>query len=127
LLEGMAPSEPVDGRMTPSKQALVGRPAHWAALILPEGRTVVFIIRLEGALQQLDQRLYFADSLQSNDKAGGRPLFGFHLGQMNRLKTGTHRLSVFAQVLDSVDPGEIRNAVTVFLSPPEVVASSLTR
>jgi hypothetical protein len=46
---------------------------------------------------------------------------------MNRLKTGTHRLSVFAQVLDSVDLDEIRNAVNVFLSPPEVAVSAFTR
>jgi hypothetical protein len=127
FLDGIGPSEPVDGHMTPAKQSLVGRPARWAALILPQGRTVVFIIHLEGALQQLDQRVYFADSPQPDDKAGGRPLFGFHLGQMNRLKTGTHRLSVFAQVLDSVDLDEIRNAVNVFLSPPEVAVSAFTR
>jgi hypothetical protein len=127
FLEGMAPSEPVNGQMTPSKQALVERPARWAALILPTGRTVVFIMRLEGALQLLDQRVYFADSPQSDGKVGGRPFFGFHLGQVNRLKTGTHRLSVFAQVLDSVDLETIRGSVNFFLTPPEVTVSAFTR
>jgi hypothetical protein len=125
FLDGMEPSDPIDGHMTPSKQALVGHPARWAALLLPEGRTVLFIVRLEGGLQRLDQRVYFADSIRPDGKVGGRPLFGFQFAQVNRLETGTHRLSVFAQVLDSVDLAVIRNAANVFLSPPVVTVSPL--
>lgn len=126
FLEGMEPGEPVDGQMTPDKQSLMGHPARWAALLLPEGRTVLLIMRLEGALQRLDQRLYFADSPQVKDTVGGRPLFGFQLGQMHRLETGTHRLSVFAQVLESVDLELIRNAVRIFLTPPDVTVTAFT-
>lgn len=126
FLDGMEPSDPIDGYMTPSKQSLVGHPARWAALILPEGRTVLFIVRLDGALQRLDQRVYFADSIRPDGKVGRRPLFGFQFAQVNRLETGTHRLSVFAQVLDSVDLAVIRNAANVFLSPPQVTVVPLT-
>lgn len=121
LLEGETPSEPVDGRMTPAKQALVGRPARWAALLLPEGRTVVFIVRLEGALQRMEQHLYFEDVAQPGESVGGRPFFGFQFTRLDRLKTGTHRLSVFAYVLDSTEPKDIQRVVGIFLSPPEVV------
>jgi hypothetical protein len=125
LLEGATPSEPVDGRMTPAKQALAGRPARWAALLFPDGRTVVFIVRLEGALQRMEQHLYFEDVAKPDETVGGRPLFGFQFTRIDRLKTGTHRLSVFAYVLDSVNPEAIRNVVNVFLSPPEVAVSLL--
>jgi hypothetical protein len=125
LLEGETPSEPVDGRMTPAKQALAGRPARWAALLLPAGRTVVFIVRLEGALQRMEQSLYFADVAKRDGDGGGRPLFGFQFARIDRLQTGTHRLSVFAYVLDSVHPEDIREVVNVFLAPPEVAVSLL--
>lgn len=126
FLEGHEPSAPVDGHMTSTKQALAGQPARWAALILPEGRSVLFVVRLEGSLQRLDQRLYFADSTTSDAQRGGRPFFGFQFAQVNKLEAGTHRLSVFAQVLDSVDLEVIRRAAHVFLSPPEVAACVLT-
>lgn len=126
FLDGIEPSDPIDGYMTPSKQSLVGHPARWAALILPEGRTVLFVVRLEGGLQRLDQRVYFADSIRPDGQVGGRPLFGFQFTQVNRLETGTHRLSVFAQVLDSVDLAVIRNTANVFLSPPQVTVIPLT-
>jgi hypothetical protein len=125
LLEGETPSEPVDGRMTLAKQALAGRPARWAALLLPDGRTVVFIVRLEGALQRMEQYLYFEDVAKPDGTVGGRPLFGFQFTRIDRLKTGTHRLSVFAYALDSVKPEDVHNVVNVFLSPPEVVVSLL--
>jgi len=125
LLDGDPPSDPVDGHMTPAKQALAGRPAHWAALLLPNGRTVLLIVRLEGALQQLDQRLYFNDTSRADSKSGGQPLFGFQFSRVNRLETGVHRLSVFAVILDSATVEDIRQAVKVFLSPPEVSVSLL--
>lgn len=123
LLAGETLSEPVDGRMTPAKQALAGRPARWAALLLPDGRTVVFIVRLEGALQRMEQHLYFEDIAKPGETGGGRPLFGFQFSRIDRLETGSHRLSVFAYVLDSADSGAIRQVVNVFLSPPEVTSS----
>jgi hypothetical protein len=125
LLEGHEASEPVDGRMTSAKRALAGRSARWAALLLPAGRTVLFVVRLEGGLQRLEQRLYFADSANSDPQPGGRPLFGFQFGQVNRLETGTHRLSVFAHILDSTNPEEIRAAAALFLSPPVVTVAPL--
>lgn len=120
LVEGESPSEPVDGNMTPAKQALTGRPARWAALLLPDGRTVVFIVRLEGALQRMEQHLYFEDIASPGDLVGGRPLFGFEFTRIDRLKTGKHRLSVFAYALDSAEPKDIHKVVNIFLSPPEV-------
>jgi hypothetical protein len=126
LLAGETPSEPVDGRMTPAKRALVGRPARWAALLLPDGRTVVFIVRLEGALQRMEQHLYFEDVAEPGETVGGRPFFGFQFTRIDRLKTGTHRLSVFAYVLDSVNPADIRNVVDIFLAPPGVAVTQLT-
>jgi hypothetical protein len=116
-------SDPVDGHMTPAKQALTGQPAHWAALLLPDGRTVLLIVRLEGALRQLDQRLYFDETQET--PLGGKPLFGFQFSRVNRLETGAHRLSVFAMVLDSTTPEEIRRTAYLFLSPPEVSVSPL--
>lgn len=125
LLEGGTLSEPVDGHMTPAKQALAGRSARWAALLLPEGRTVVFIVRLEGALQRMEQHFYFEDVAKLGETGSGRPLFGFQFSRIDRLETGTHRLSVFAYVLDSVNPEDIHDVVNVFLSPPEVAVSSI--
>jgi hypothetical protein len=125
LLEDGAASEPVDGQMTPAKQMLAEREAHWAALLLPEGRVVLFIVRLEGALRRLEQRLYFDDETKSESTPGGRPLFGFHFTHADRLETGTHRLSVFACVLDHASPKEIRRTAALFLSPPEVTVTPM--
>jgi hypothetical protein len=125
FLDGVQPSAPIDGHMTPAKQALSGQPAHWAALLLPDGRTVLLIVRLEGALQKLDQRLYFAETTDAETASGGKPLFGFQFTRVNRLETGTHRLSVFAMVLDNTTPEEIRRTAHIFLSPPEVSVSVL--
>jgi len=127
LLEGETPSAPVNGRMTPEEQTLVGQPARWAALLLPSGRTVMLVVRLEGGLQRLEQRLYFDDAARAEGTLGGRPLFGFQFARVDRLTTGTHRLSVFACIIDSVDPEGMRETANVFLSPPEVVVSALTR
>jgi hypothetical protein len=123
LFDGTAPSDPVDGRMTPAKQALIGRPAHWAALLLPDGRTVLLIVRLEGALQKLEQRLYFNDALPPHTGRGGTPLFGFQFSRVNRLEAGTHRLSVFALALEHASLEEIRRTAALFFSPPEVHVS----
>jgi len=117
------PSDPINGHMTPTKQALAGRPAHWVALLLPNGRTVLLTIRLEGALEQLDPRLYFNDTSRADAQLGGQPLFGFQFPRLDRLETGEHRLSVFAAVLDSTTVEDIRQAAQIFLSPPEVRVS----
>jgi hypothetical protein len=111
--------------MTDAKRALVGRPARWAALLLPEGRTVVFIVRLTGALQRLDQQFSFADGVGLEVTGGGRPRFGFQFSRIDRLETGTHRLAVFAYVFDSVNPEDIHTLVRFFLSPPEVALAPL--
>ncbi|MGH7961675.1 MAG: hypothetical protein ACRERD_07575 [Candidatus Binatia bacterium] len=129
LLDGVLPSESasVNGHMTPAEQAVVGHPARWAALLLPDGRTVWVVVRLEGALQRLDQRLHFADMTKANGEVGGLPLIGFEFTGINRLETGVHRLSVFAGILDSVAPEEIQRTVNIFLSPPAVSIRELTR
>jgi hypothetical protein len=125
LVEDEPPSDPVDGHMTPAKQALAGRPAHWAALLLPNGRTVLLIIRLEGVLRQLDPRVYFDDTGRADAHLGGQPLFGFQFLRLKRLETGTHRLSVFASVLDGTTVEDVRQAAKIFLSPPTVSVSLL--
>jgi len=119
--------EQIDGQMSAAEQALAGRPARWAALVLPDGRTVWVVVRLEGALQRLDQRLYFADITKTNGEVGGLPLLGFEFTGVNRLETGVHRLSVFAGILDSADSREIQRTVNVFLSPPVVSVVELSR
>ncbi len=121
LLEDGALGEPVDGHMTPGKQSLAERATRWAALLLPDGHVVLFIVRLEGALQRLEQRLYFNDEIKAGESAGGRPRFGFHFTHAERLETGTHRLSVFACVLDNVNIETIHRTANLFLTPPEVV------
>ena len=123
LLQEEPPSDPVNGHMTPTQQALAGRPAHWVALLLPTGRTVLLTIRLEGALEQLDPRLYFNDTRRAKARVGGQPLFGFQFPRLDRLETGEQRLSVFVAVLDSTTVEEIRQAAQIFLSPPEVHVS----
>jgi hypothetical protein len=125
LLDGALLSDPVDGHMTPAEQALVGRPARWAALLLPDGRTLLLIVRLGGALQRLDQQLYFADAAAPGNGLGHQPIFGFQFSHVNRLETGTHRLSVFAAVLEGTAVEDIHRAARVFLSPPEVSVSLL--
>lgn len=125
LVDGQPVSEPLDGHMTAAKHALAGLPGRWAALILPDGRTFILAIRLEGTLQRLDQRLYFHDGGAAGDAIGGKPRFGFHFSGVDRLETGRHRLSVFGIVLDSTSPEAIRRTARIFLSPPEVNVSSL--
>lgn len=124
LLEGSPPSDPVNGHMTPAKQALHGRPARWAALRLPDGRIVLFVVRLEGALQKLEQQIYFEDTVRAGSE-GGQPLFGFQFSRVSRLETGTHRLSVFAAVLDAVSPEDVAAVAQFFLSPPEVSVTEI--
>ncbi|MCS6927685.1 MAG: hypothetical protein NZ578_17480 [Candidatus Binatia bacterium] len=114
LIDGTGPSEPVDGHR--AKQAFTGRPARWAALLLPDGRTVLLLVRLEGALQKLEQRLYLHES---------DPVFGFQFSHLHRLETGTHRLSVFALALTAVSVEEIRRTAAFFLSPPPVHVSTV--
>ena len=117
LLNGAALSEPVNGSMNGAKRALDGRPALWAALLLPSGQTILLIPRLEGALSKLDQRSYFAEHANGG---GGLPHFGFQFFEINRLETGSHRLSVFGVLLDSTEPATIQHAAQLFLSPPTV-------
>src|SRR5256885_16239738 len=111
--------------MYPTKQALSGLPSHWASLLLPNGRTVLLIIRLEGVLQQLDPRVYFDDTSRADSHLGGQPVFGFQFLRLKRLETGTHRLSVFAGILDSSAVEDVRQAAKIFLSPPTVSVSLL--
>lgn len=125
LLDDEPPSDPISGHMTPAKQALAGRPTHWAALLLPNGRTVLLIIHLEGTLEQLDPRLYFDDTSRADSQLGGQPLFGFQFSRLKRLETGAHRLSVFALLLDSTAVEDVRRAAKIFLSPPAVSVSLL--
>ena len=116
LLNGAPLGEAVNGSMTAAKRALNGRPARWAALLLPSGRTIVFIPRLGGALAKLDQRAYYAENTADH----GLPHFGFQFYEIKRLESGAHRLSVFGLLLDSVDPDTVRRAAEIFLSPPQV-------
>ena len=118
LLHGTPLSEAVNGSMTPAKRVLDGRPARWAALVLPSGRTLLLIPRLEGALRKLDQRSYFFETIAQT--AGGLPHFGFQFFEINRLESGSHCLSVFGVLLDSTDPDDIQQAAQIFLSPPQV-------
>ena len=123
LLHGTPLSEPVNGSMTAAKRALDRRPARWAALVLPSGRTLLLIPRLEGALSKLDQRSYFAESMTQT--VGGLPHFGFQFFEINRLESGAHRLSVFGVLLDSTEPDDIQQAAQLFLSPPQVSVTQL--
>lgn len=131
LLNGLPLSEPVNGVMTRAKRALDGHPALWAALLLPTGQTVLLIPRLEGALRKLDQRSYFAEHTTggaggaSSAGDGGLPHFGFQFFEINRLETGSHRLSVFGVLLDSTEPHTIQQAAQLFLSPPQVTVTQL--
>ena len=93
------------------------RPIRWAALPIPHGKVVLLVVRLEGALQQLGQQLYFDNSPGEQTNGEGQTLFGFLFTHINRLTTGTHRLSVFAMVLDSTKPDDIHRAVNGFLTP----------
>ena len=122
LLNGTSLSEPVNGSMNGTKRALNGRPALWAALLLPSGQTILLIPRLEGALSKLDQRSYFAEHPNGG---GGLPYFGFQFFKINRLESGTHRLSVFGVLLDSTEPATIQHAAQLFLSPPHVQVTLL--
>lgn len=123
VLDGTGPSEPVDGHMTPTKQALTGRPARWAALLLPDGRTVLLLVRPEGALQKLEQRLYFHELGPPQTGQSGTLLFGFQFSHLHRLETGMHQLSVFALALSSTSAEEIRRTAAFLLSPPHVHVS----
>ncbi len=96
---------------------------RWAALPLPNGKAVLLVIRLEGALQRLGQQLYFENALNGQAEAGSQTGFGFLFTHINRLTTGTHRLSVFAMVLESTQREDIRRAVDAFLTPPVVTVA----
>ena len=124
LLEDTTPGEPIDGVMTPLDQALNNRLAHWAALQLPDGQNILFIVRLEGGLQQLEQRVFFSDETVGNG-SGHLPLFGFQFSRIDRLSTGSHRLSVFAVVLDRSTREDIQRTVALFLSPPKIYVTEL--
>ena len=108
--------------MTQAQQALTQQPTRWAALLLPTGQTLLLITRLEGKLQQLDQRVYFENKMQAG---GGQPAFGFHFSKLSRLDAGTYRLSIFGVLLDTTDSEDIQSAAAFFLSPPVVTVSRL--
>jgi hypothetical protein len=110
------------GDITNSHSATDGRAqeedhTRWAAFPLPNGKAVLLVVRLEGALQRLGQQLYFENSLNGQAEAGSQTVFGFLFTHINRLTTGTHRLSVFAMVLESTQLEDIRRAVDAFLTP----------
>ncbi|NOT56373.1 MAG: hypothetical protein HOP18_17380 [Deltaproteobacteria bacterium] len=96
---------------------------RWAALPLPDGKAVLLVVRLEGALQRLGQQLYFENAPTEQADGGSSTGFGFLFTHINRLTTGTHRLSVFAMVLESTQPEDIRRAVDAFLTPPVVTVA----
>lgn len=121
LLNDAPLSEAVNGSMTAAKRALDGRPARWAALLLPSGQTILLIPRLRDGLDKLDQRAYYAE----HKAHGGLPHFGFQFFEINRLESGSHRLSVFGLLLASTDPDTIRRAAQLFLSPPRLSVTLL--
>ncbi len=126
MVQGRELSPPIDGHMTEAKRQMAGASAHWAALLLPNGRTFLLAMRLGGSLKKLDQRLYFVDG--TNPDGGRRENktdFGFQLSGINRLDTGLHDLIVTAMLLDSTAPDEITKAASFALSPPEVTVSPL--
>lgn len=97
-----------------------GRPERWAALQLSNGRSLLLVTRLEGALQELGQRVYFSN-VDASD--GGRPTFGFLFSDLARLDVGTYHLSIFAVLLDTLDSDSIRSTAAFFLSPPSVTVT----
>ena len=90
---------------------------RWAALQLPNERTLLLATRLEGTLQRLDQQIHFSTA------GRGQPTFGFRFSNISALDTGTYHLSLFAVVLDGHDPTSIRSAAAFFLSPPSVAVT----
>ena len=127
LLASSASRQPGNSRMAQAQQALTQQPARWAALLLPTGQTLLLITRLEGKLQQLDQRVYFEDRTQpvGGQSVGGQPAFGFHFSKLSRLDAGTYRLSIFGVLLNTTDSEDIQSAAAFFLSPPAVTVSRL--
>jgi hypothetical protein len=120
IVEGQANAGVVDGRMDDTERVQHQHPVRWAALALPNGRTLLLIARLEGALQKLEQRLYFDDNQPDNAVPGPQPHFGFEFSRVNQLETGTHRLSIFAITLDSTRIEDIHHTVERFLTPPQI-------
>jgi hypothetical protein len=114
--------ETIDGKMSEKKTALAKKPMRWAALLLPDGRAFLLVVRLGGSLQRLDQQLYFEDS---GDLTRGKPSFGFRLTGVNRLDTGEQEMSVNAMILDTVSPPQVSAAATTLLATPEVSPSEL--
>jgi hypothetical protein len=123
LVANRPPSDPLDGHMTPAKRAYSGLTRRWAALLLPDGRTFLLAVRLEGGLRELEQTLYFDDSTGTKSSSG--PSFGFRLGHVNRLDTGVSELAVTAMLVDSTDPAEIGVAAHGLLEPPPIEVEPL--
>ena len=94
-----------------------GGTERWAALQMPNERTLLLVTRLEGTLQRLDQQVHFSTA------GRGQPTFGFRFSNISALDTGTYHLSLFAVVLDGHDPASIRSAAAFFLSPPSVTVT----
>ncbi len=125
IVEGQEHTGIVDGHIDTAEQTLHRHPMRWAALVLPNGRTLLLIARLEGALQRLEQRLYFNESQNGAAESSGKPSFGFEFSGVNQLETGTHQLSVFAITLDSTQVEDIRRTVERFLTPPPISMTTI--
>ena len=97
---------------------------RWAALQLPTGQTLLLVMRLEGRLQQLEQRTYFSNA---GPPHSGQPSFGFHFSNIARLAAGRYRLSAFGILLETTDPEVIRSTAAFFLSPPPVSVTPIGR
>ena len=127
FIEGGSLEDRGKGDLQTPKPTSDGRPTRWAALALPDGKVVLFVVRLEGALQRLEQRFYFDNPTDGRPTVGGQPRFGFLFSHINRVTAGTHRLSVFAMVLENATVPDIELAVRTFLSPPAVQAAVFER
>jgi hypothetical protein len=123
ILEGVPTENVTLGDQGKADEKRGERPTRWAALPLPDGKAVLLVVHLEGALQRLGQQLDFENSPNGQAKGEGSTLFGFLFTHINRLTTGTHRLSVFAMVLESANVEDIRRAVDAFLTPPAVAVA----
>lgn len=96
-------------------------PGRWAALTLRDGRTLLLVVRLGGALRKMRPRFYF------EDRPGGGPIFGFELSEASRLETGVHPFAVIAAFLRSPTEQQLLEQARLFLSPPPVSLSRLSR
>ena len=99
------------------------QPPRWAALQLPTGQTLLLVMRLEGGLQQLEQRTYFSNT---GPPHSGQPSFGFHFSNIARLAAGRYRLSAFGVLLETTAPEIIQSTAAFFLSPPSASVTPIS-